>query len=294
MSNRNRGFHILFWSLLIVSFLILSCASKKPMWGDPQTGLILQYRIEKDQALNYNISLDQNSVMDIMGQSMETETDINLDFNMKCTEIDNQKNMITQVDLETLNITMDGMQGRSNINTSALIGKSFGMSLSPIGEKEFIDIESVPKINFGEMSGGERSIESFFSDILPQLSTEPVKVGESWIIQTEYDEPMGEMDLLVKLESNNMLDGLETIDGVECARIETHSTGTVSGSGSQGGMYMVFVGDLESTSTWYFAYKEGLFIKETVEQVLDAEIDLGDMGVLPMVMTDTLKMKLMP
>ncbi len=294
MVNKNGCVRILFWNLLTLSFLLLSCASKKPMWGDPQTGLILQYRIDQDQNLNYNISINQNSVMDLMGQSMETVTDINMDFNMECTEIDDQKNMLTQISLKALDITMDGMQGRSNINTSALIGESFGMSLSSMGEKEFIDIESVPKINFGEMSGGERSIQSFFSEILPRLSADPVKVGESWMVQTEYSEPMGEMDLLVKLESNHMLEGLETVEGMECARMKTQSTGTVSGSGSQGGMYMVFVGDLESTSTWYFAYKEGLFIKETAEQVLDAKIDLGDMGVLPMTMTDTIEMNLVP
>ncbi len=294
MSNKNQCIRILFWSLLTLSFLIFGCASKKPMWGDPQTGLILQYRIDQNQMLNYNLSVNQSSAMDLMGQSMETVTDINLDFDIKCTKIDDQKNMLTQVSLESLDITMDGMQGRSNINTSALIGKSFNMSLSPMGEKEFIDIESVPKINFGEMSGGERSIQSFFTELLPQLSADPIKVGESWIIQSEYVEPIGEIDLLVKLESNHTLDGLETIEGMECARMKTQSTGTVSGSGFQGGMDMKFSGDLESTSTWYFAYKEGLFIKETAEQVLDTEIDLGDMGVIPMVMTDTIEMKLMP
>ena len=81
---------------------------------------------------------------------------------------------------------------------------------------------------------------------------------------------------------------------MECARIKTQLTGTVSGSGSTGGTYMVFTGDLESTSTWYFAYREGLFVNETAEQVINAEIDLGDMGVLPMIMTDAYEMKWIP
>jgi hypothetical protein len=292
MSDKTRYLRILFGCLVILSFLITSCASKKPVWGDPQTGLILQYRLAQDQILKYNISTDQSSVMNMMGQSMETLTDVNVDFTMECTEVDDQNNILTQVTLEAIDITMDGMQGKSNINTTDLIGKSFGISLSSIGEKEFIGIEDVPEINFGEMSGGNRSVQAFFTEIIPQLSPDPVKVGESWTVQKEYTEPMGDLELLIKFESTSTLDGLETIEGVECARVQSQLEGTVSGAGSTGGMYMVFTGELTSTSTWYFDFKEGLYVRESAEQIMDAEIDLGDMGVLPMVMTDKYEMRL--
>ncbi|MBN2028875.1 hypothetical protein JW824_01405 [bacterium] len=296
MSIKSRCIHILFWNVVILSLLVFSCASKKPMWGDPQTGLILQYRIAQDQKLNYNVSINQTQeidLMSLMGQVMETVTDVNLDFTMEGTGIDEQQNLSAQIKMDALDIAVSSMQGKTNINTSVLIGKSFGMSLSPIGRKEFIDIESVPKINFGEMSG-EQSVKSYFMELFSELSANPVKIGESWTVQSEFTESTGNLDLLIKLESQNTLDGLETVDGMECARIQTQYTGTISGSGTQGGMYMTLVGDLESTATWYFAFKEGLFVKEIEKQSLDAEIDLGDMGVLPMVQNTTLETKLIP
>lgn len=293
MLKRKRSIIILFWSLLVLSILVFSCASKKPMWGDPQTGLILQYRIAQDQTLNYNVSVDQTSEIDFMGQVMETLTDVNLDFTMTGTGMDDQNNQLSRVNIDTLDIEVESMQGNMNINTAALIGKSFSMSLSPTGQKDFIDIESVPKMNFGEMSG-EQSIKSYFIELFSELSTDPIKVGDSWMVQSEFNESTGALDLLIKLESQNTLDGLETVDGKECARILSQYTGTITGAGSQGGMNLTMEGDLESTATWYFAYKEGLFIKEIEEQVLDAKIDLGSMGVLPMTQKTTIETKLIP
>ncbi len=295
MSKRNQFVRILFWCVLVLSFTFFSCASKKPLWGDPQTGLILQYRMAPDQMLNYKASIGGVTSMNIMDQKMETTTDVNLNYSIKGTGIDEKKNLLTQIGIEALDIVFSSMEGKMTVQTSSLIGKSFGLTFSPIGnEIEFVGIESVPKINFGEMEGGERSIQSYFIDILPDLSINPIKVGETWIGQKEYKEPSGAFDLTVNLESNNVLEGLETIGDKECARIETQSTGIITGSGSQQGMNMVFNGKLKSTSTWYFAYQEGLFVKETAEQVLDAKIDLGDMGVIPIVTNDTLAIELVP
>ncbi len=294
MLNKIRRVYIFLISIFVLSFFLFSCAAKKPIWGDPQTGLILQYRIAQDQKLNYNVSANQTQEIDLtslMGQVMETTTDVNLDFTMAGTGIDEKQNVLSRIEIGALDIAVNSAQGITNINTSALIGKSFGLSLSPIGRKEFIDIETVPKMNFGEMSG-EQSIKSYFMELFSELSADPVKIGESWTVQSEFTESSGNMDLLIKLESQNTLEGLETINGMECARIQTQYTGTISGSGTQGGMYMVVTGDLESTATWYFAYKEGLFVKEREDQSLDAEIDLGDMGTLPMVQKTTLETKL--
>lgn len=293
MFNKKQSICILFGCVLVLPFLIFNCASKKSIWGDPQTGLILQYRIAQDQLLNYSVSANQISKIDMMGQTMETTTDVNLDFTMKGMGTDDQKNLLSQISINTLDISVNSMMGTNKINTAALIGKSFSMSLSPTGKKEFIDIESVPKMDFGEMSG-EQSIRSYFIQLFPELSEESVKIGKSWTVQSETNEMNGNLDLLIKLESNNTLEGLETIDGMECARIKTEATGTVSGSGSQGGMNITFTGDLNTTSTWYFAYKEGQYLKETAEQILDAKIDLGEMGVIPLTQKTTTEIKLIP
>ncbi|MCJ7811825.1 hypothetical protein MUP95_00710 [bacterium] len=293
MSKRNQFVRILFWSVFVLSFILFSCASKKPIWGDPQTGFILQYRIAPEQMMNYKMSIGAVTSMDIMGQTMETTSNVNLNYSMKGTGIDNQKNLLAQIGIEALDIVISGMQGKTTLRTSPLVGKSFGLTLSPTGnEIEFIGIESIPKINFGEMEGGERSVQPYFSDIFPDLSNNPIKVGDTWTGQKEYHEPMGSLDLTIKVESTNILEDFETIGDLECARIRTESKGTVSGAGSQEEMYMMFNGDLESTSIWYFAFKEGVFVRMEAEQNLDANIDIGDMGNIPMVTKDSIKIEL--
>ncbi len=41
--------------------------------------------------------------------------------------------------------------------------------------------------------------------------------------------------------------------------------GTLEGEGEQDGMELITTGDIEGTATWYFAYKEGIFVSQLTE-----------------------------
>jgi len=259
--------------LLILFTVFFGCAAKKPSWGDPKTGFILNYRLAPGQILAYHTTTKQSTNMEMMGQPIDVETDILFNYSLKGIGSDEQKNILTEITLDTASITANSPQGKQTFDLSSLIGKNFGLTLSPMGEElQYSGIDSLPEIDFGQMSGGKRDAKSFFVNPFPNLPQNPIRIGETWTDKGERTMPQGNMEITVKTESKNIIEKLEIMDSVECLKINSQSTGTLDGEGQQMGMDMVFEGDLESTTTWYFAYKKGIFVKMTSEQFVEATI----------------------
>lgn len=64
----------------------------------------------------------------------------------------------------------------------------------------------------------------------------------------------------------------ETVNGLECVKITAAVTGTLEGEGEQMGMDLTFEGEIEGTDTWYFAYKEGIFVKMITDAFTEGTI----------------------
>ena len=293
MSHKNQFVPFTVLGIIVFCLVLAGCAVQKPMWGDPETGFILKYNITQDQVLNYKSTADSIETTDMMGQSMEASTKFNMDYNIKGTGADDQDNLLTQVTINDFGINISSsMAGQIAPNTSGLKGKSFGVSFSPIGDEiEFKGIDDLPKIDLGQ-TAGQQSVSRYFLDILPNLSDDPVKVGETWTYQKEYNIEQGPLELILKVEATNILEGLETVNGMECVRIKTQGKGTVEGSGNVMGSDLSIKGDVGSTATWYFAYKKGLFIKASGEEDVDLTIDAGAMGEIPQVSKATVEIEL--
>ena len=280
---------------MVLCLILAGCQAKKTIWGDPQTGLILEYRIPQDQSLQYKNTSETNQTIDMMGQSIETSTKILIDYSIKGTGTDDQNNLLTQVNINDFNMVLTGMQGETTPDTSALKGKSFGVSFSPKGKEiGFTGINDLPKIDLGMMSGGEQSVEQFFQNLLPDLPDEPVKVGATWSEPIDNTIPQGPLEITTKGEAANILEGLETINGRECVRIKSTAKSTVQGSGEMMGNEMKIKGEVKSLAIWYFAYKEGLFIKASVEDDSDVKIAVGSMGEIPQSSKMKLEIELLP
>jgi hypothetical protein len=279
----------------VLSLILAGCLAKKTIWGDPQTGLILEYRIPQDQSLQYKNTSETNQTIDMMGQSMKISTKILIDYSIKGTATDDQNNLLTQVNINDFSMLLTGMQGETTPDTSALKGKSFGVSFSTKGKEiGFTGIKDLPKIDLGMMSGGEQGVDQFFQDLLPDLPAEPVKVGATWTEPIDNKIQQGPLEVTTKGEATNILEGLDTIKGMECVRIKSTTKSTVQGSGEMMGNEMNIKGEVKSLATWYFAYKKGLFIKASVEQDTDVKITAGSMGEIPQSSKMKLEIELIP
>jgi hypothetical protein len=254
------------WLTLGLAFVLTAamagCAAKKPIWGDPATGLVLTYRMTEAQPLEYRQALNHTQDMEVMGQTMQVQTDKTTRFSMAPKGVTDENHQVT-VTIEEVEISLTSAQGSISPDLAGLSGRSFDMTLSILGKE--LDLEGAKEIEFEMGPAGKRNVHSDFQAFFPDLAGRPVTVGDTWATEDEITESSDEGEVVIKLQGVNTLEGLEVVDGVDCARVTTTLTGTASGKGSQQGMEFTIEGELEGSSTWYFAYKEGYFFKELAE-----------------------------
>jgi len=282
MLSKIQVFRYVAIAVMFISLALTGCAAKKATWGNPQTGLILQYDIEQGQALNYKGSSESTNSMEMMGQSMKTTSNTSAEYVIKGEGMDEQNNIKTQVIINDLSINTNSPQGPISPDTSVLKGKSFGITFSPKGkETEFTGIDDLPKISMGQPNAPAQSAKTYFSNLLPELPPDNFKIGDTWTTPIDNTRKQGPIELTIKGETVSVLDGLETIEGMECVRIKGDTKSTVQGTGDMMGQEIKITGETKASSTWYFAYKKGIFVRESLEENSNMKINLGSMGEMP-------------
>jgi hypothetical protein len=250
---------------------LAGCAAKTvPIWGDPQTGLVLQYRLPEGQVLKYRTSGEQVERSDVMGQKIEVDSTVTGTYSFKSM---GQKDSHLQ-----LEVTIDGMsintkspQREFSPDMSPIIGKNFIMILSSLGEE--LDVSGAKSIQY-EGPTGKRNLASRFQTLFPNPAGKPVKTGDSWTTQDAIVEEGETGKVTINFKNVHTLEGFETVQGMECARIKAKVSGNLDGDGTQGGATYTVKGSYEGTDTWYFAYKEGILVKLVSAGVVDAMVDV--------------------
>lgn len=256
---------------LVVFFIVLlaGCAGKRPFWVDVKKGLILEYRMPQDQALKYQFSSNMIQDMEVGGRSMKTIIDLHLQFSAKSEGFD-KKNHHLLVTIDSANADVETPQGNLSPDMSTVFGKSFHMNLSPLGKE--LNITGGDTIIYSMGQGGERTLTSNFQTIFPDLAGKPTKVGDTWTTNDTLNIKEGGMDMCMTFVSVNTLQGFETVAGYECAKITAKSTGKLEGEGQQGPANLYLEGDIEGKDVWYFAYKEGVFVKSISDGLTEGNI----------------------
>lgn len=268
------------WLKLTPCFLAIcmlaGCAAKEvPVYGDPQTGVILQYRMPEGQLLKYDSWGETHQVADVMGQSIETDISSTSAFTIKSNGQAENNHQLT-ITIDGMSLKIQSTQGELEPDMSTVIGKSFDMVFSSLGKE--LELIGADSIEFDLGPEGTRSISSGFQDIFPDLAGRPVKIGDSWPAESTVTEKSDTSETVVHSSGINTLVGFETIDGMECAKITGEGTGTIESKGEQQGVELITTGEIKGTSTWYFAYKEGLFIKQILEGTVEGTIDVPSQG----------------
>jgi len=258
--KRNFRIWLAFVPVILAIALLAGCAAKTAnLWGDPKTGLILQYRMPENQVLKYQGSGGMTMDMEVMGQTMEIEADETLAFTVKSKGLE-ENNYHLQVTIDSISMKIATPQGDLVPDLSPVEGKSFDMTFSPIGEEK--DLSGAESIEYEVEPGTITNIASKFQAVFPDFAGRPVKIGDAWTTRAAITENSNKSESLIKLELLNTLEGFETVDGMECVRIKAEFTGTIEGkSEPEPGVELVLEGEVKGTDIWYFAYKEGIFVK---------------------------------
>ncbi len=258
--KRNCRTWLIFMPAILAIALLVACAAKTAsLWGDPETGLILQYRMPENQVLKYQGSGEMTLDMEIMGQEMEIEADETLAFTVKSKGL-KENNYHLQVTIDSMSMKIATPQGDLVPDLSSVQGKSFDMTFSPIGEEK--DVSAAESIQYEVEPGTLYNLASKFQAVFPDFAGRPVKIGDTWTTKAVIKESTNRSETNINLDILNTLEGFETVDGMECVRIKAEFTGIVEGkSEPEPGVELVSEGEVKGTDIWYFAYKEGIFVK---------------------------------
>lgn len=253
---------LVFLPVILVLSILAGCTAKVPIWGDPQTGLILQYRMAENQVLKYQLTIKQTQDVEVMSQQMKTETSGEIAFTAKSKGV-KENNQQLGITIDSMILNIKSPQGEISPDMSSVEGKSFDMTMTTLGKE--LDLSGAESIRYDLGQAGKRDIASNFQAVFPDLADRPVKIGDTWTSKDTITEKIGSGGIEILLESFNTLEGFETVDGMECAKITAKIKGTLEGGGNQGGADLAFKGNIEGTETWHFAYKEGLFVKQIID-----------------------------
>jgi hypothetical protein len=252
--------------------------------------VVLEYKMPAGRALTYLGKTEEAQIMEVQGQAMDTQTGGSSTFTFKAKG-PKDKNLLLGVTVDDIVVTVaNSAQGDMSPNMDSVKGKSFDMVLSPLGAE--VDVTGAEAITY-EMGPETRNLASGFKVFFPDLPGKPVKIGDTWPSTDAFEEKTGSMTLRIDLQNANTLEGFETVDGMECARVATQVTGTITGTGNQMGMDLTFSGTTKGKTIWHFAVKEGLFVKMTSESTSEMSIDVSAAGMtIPMTQTAKSEVKL--
>jgi len=269
------------WVILAPVFLALcmlaGCAAKTaPVYGDPQTGVILQYQMPEGQELKYESWGETHQVSDVMGQTIEMDITSTNVFTVKSKgQVENNHQLTITID--DMSLKIQSTQAELEPDMSTVIGKSFDMVFSSLGKE--VELIGADSIEYDLGPEGTRNISSGFQDIFPNLAGRPVKIGDSWPDESTIIEKNDSGEAVIHFTGTSTLAGFESIDGMECVKITTEGTGTIESKAEQQGMELVTTGEIQGTVTWFFAYKEGLFIRQINEGTVEGTVDVPSQGV---------------
>ncbi|MDD8026900.1 MAG: hypothetical protein PHI34_10315 [Acidobacteriota bacterium] len=257
-------------------FIMAGFAADRPAGTAAQKTVTLAYRFEAGKTISYRETGTRTQNMDVQGQVMTTTTTSGLDFTIT-PKGPKGSDFLLGIVVNAGKSDSQTIQGDISADFSSVIGKGFDMVLSPLGKE--VDVSGASVLMIGSPAGGEQDMTSSFQAFFPDLPDKPIKVGDAWPSEDVIVSKQGGGETKTQFANLNTLDGFETVDGMECARIKVVSTGTMSGTIDQGGMSMGLAMKIDSQNIWYFAVKEGLFLKSDGKATLTGTIDVAQAGI---------------
>jgi hypothetical protein len=243
--------------------------------GHAQEAVTLVYKFTQGTPLAYKQETGQTQNIDVMGQTITTEVTSIMDITLAPKGL-KDGNHLLGVTIDAMSININGPQGGMTPDLKDVIGKSFDFVLSPRGEEVDVSGASAYFVDMGQ--SGRRDLSSDFQGIFPNLPDKPVKVGDKWPSQETIVQKSDAGEVIIAFTNENTLDGFETIDGRECARIKTAAKGVMSGALNQMGMSLGLEGKLDGTETSYFDVKAGIFVKSNMTADMNGTITADALG----------------
>jgi hypothetical protein len=284
MKNLLSG-NLLYVTIIIVALNISfnAYAQKKPGNTQQTDAIKLEYKYLKETPIKYLSISKMTQTMDIQGQSMQNNINSVFGCSIKATG-KQDSDLKLEIKLDTLGQVVESPMGTAGGSVRDIQGKVINIVISPDGRET--DISEAEKVIYTVEGSGESNVSQTFMEFFPILPIKPVKVGDTWNIADSVASTNGATFTKNIVNSTDKLEGIENIDGIECARISSTLSGTMIINTQNQGMDVKMKGTYTGSGILLFAIKEGYFIKQTVISKVtgNVEIAMPESVTFPMVM----------
>jgi hypothetical protein len=233
--------------------------------------VLLKYNYPQDKIVKYQNNSKIKQIMDIQEMTIEVNVNSTVGCSIKSTgrEADNLKLTIL---IDTMVQNIESPYGYSGGVITEAIGKSFDMVISTSGKE--IDLANANELVFNIPGTGESNATQSFADFFPDLPSKKVKPGYTWTSTDSVNAVSPAITTKSFTISENKFEGIENVDGIECAKITSTLSGTYSMKTVSQGMDVKTNGNITGTRIVFFTIGEGYFVKQTTESKLDGTLEL--------------------
>lgn len=248
-------------------------------------GVSLKYSYPADKAVKYVMKSTMAQIMDIQGQTMQTDVSSAFGCSVKPVGIENG-NITLEVTVDTLGQVTSSPMGGSGGSVAGVAGRSCKLVIAPDGK--VVDLTGAEAFVYNLEGSGESNLSQTLGDFFPRLPVSAVKEGDTW----NYTDSVMTKSATSSMKTTDIAEckiaGFEKVNDVECAKIVMTHTGTITMSVQAQGMDIFIKGPYTGTSECLFAVKEGYFLRQTAATLVKGTLDLPSMG---MSMPITIDMK---
>ena len=235
----------------------------------------LTYKYPADMAIRYLTNSTMVQIMDVQGQTMQT--DVNSAFGCSVKSAGNvDNNLKLEIAVDTIGQTSNSPMGGSGGAVQGIKGKSCILVITPDGK--VADMSGAAGLTYSIEGSGETNMSQTLGDFFPRLPENPVKTGDTWNLTDSVMTISTSMTMKTVDQSVNKVEGFETVNGIECAKISGQHTGTMTMTVQNQGMDIFIKGPYTGTSEYLFAVKEGYFVKLTSSTKVKGNLEISSMG----------------
>ena len=284
MIKLSSGKHLFTAAIIFALFTGSTVFSQKKSDQTLQKGGVkLEYNYPAAKAVKYLSDTKVVQDMDVNGQSMLVNISMTLGCQIKSTGKQGE-NLNLEISIDTMAQNVESPQGSAGGSISDVKGKVFTIVISPSGK--IVDLSGASKIVYTVEGSGESTMNQSFMGYFPVLPKNAVKEGDTWISNDTLDSKAETNTIWMPVEANYKFEGIEKIDGIDCAKISSTLSGTRKMTTKSQGMEIHTSGPFTGTQTMFFAVNEGYFIKQTVVSKMTGNIEIPDQNMsFPVVMT---------
>jgi hypothetical protein len=260
-------------SVLLILFITSSgfTSGRRELPG-PKDPVKLVYNPAEGKSISYLSSTAVSQAMDINGQTMNVFIENKMAYKVKMAGKSGD-NLKLEITIDSLNMKVDSPQGSTGSKVKDVEGKLFNMILSPIGKE--VDISEAEKIEYTVEGSGSGNLSQSFASIFPDLPEKAVKPGDTWTKTDTIQTKTAASKVTQIVQSTNKYEGMEKINGLDCAKISSTVSGTMETTAQNQGMDIFYSGPFQGTVTLYFAVKEGYFVKQEVLTKMTGTVEIS-------------------